>query len=315
METESHAARQAVTGLDRERVLARCRYFAAVSLWPTLGEGLDPEGWLRNFYADEERHALYLLNAYVYFSRRIIDRLFVESFHSLCRVVADPCQEPDQLRERWSDFNKRVVIVPVRGERPNPSDSGALFVRRARDLLAIDESRLLEPAAAVAAIEQTPDLPIVFVDDFVGSGSQMLTTWQDRREASKPSGRKAFEDLAATGTGRYYYCPVVATNLGIQTIATHAPQLVVNTGHVLSERSSALAPNSLIWPPDLADTAEDFLRVSSERAKISTNSSSTTYWKGFRGLGLTIAFEHGTPDATLPLLYWNQNGWKPLWRR
>jgi hypothetical protein len=315
MKTGSETVKQADSGLDRERVLARCRYFAAVSLWPTPGEGLDPEGWLRNFSEDEERHALYLLNAYVYFSRWIIDRLFVESFHSLCPIVANPCQEFEPLRECWRDFNKRVVIVPVRGERPNPSDSGALFVRRARDLLAIDETRLLEPDEAIAAIEQTPDLPIVFVDDFVGSGSQMLTTWQDKHAASGNPERKAFQDLAATGAGRYYYCPVVATKLGIETIVASAPQLVVNSGHVLPERANALASDSLIWPPDLADTAESFLRASSERAKIPMVANSTSYWKGFQSLGLTVAFEHGTPDATLPLLYWKQNGWKPLWRR
>ena len=304
----------APTDLDREWVLARCRYFASVNLWATVGDGLDPEGWLRNFPSEEERHALYLLNGYLYFSRRIIDRLFVESFHSLCRLVADPCNGPEPLRERWQDFVTRVVIVPVRGERPNPSDSGSLFVRRARDLLAIDETRLFEPVAAISAIENAPDLPVVFVDDFVGTGSQMLTTWQDQRTTSGRGQRTAFADLAAAGAGHYYYCPVVATSNGLQVIAATAPQLIINAGHVLPERASAFASDSLIWPPSLAATAEDFLKTSSERAKISMDPASTSYWKGFRSLGLAVAFEHGTPDATLPVLHWDRHGWTPLWK-
>jgi hypothetical protein len=310
--TEARA--QAPADLNREWVLARCRYFAAVSLWPTVGDGLDPEGWLRNFSAEEEHHALYLLNGYLYFSRRIVDRLFVESFNGLSRSVADPCDKADRLRERWRDFVRHLVIVPVRGERPNPADSGGLFVRRARDLLAIDEGRLVEPIGAISELEKAPDLSVVFVDDFVGTGNQMLTTWKDRRTAGGGPQRKSFEDLAAAGAGRYYYCPTVATSQGLRAIAAAVPQLLVNAGHVLSEKSSALTVDSLIWPADLAGSAEDFLRTSSERAKIPMNRDSIWYWKGFRSLGLTVAFEHGTPDATLPLLRWDKHGWIPLWR-
>lgn len=300
-------------GLDREFVLERCRYFAAVNLWPTVGEGCDPEGWLGNFDDQEERHALYLLNAYLYFSDRIVDRVFVEAFLGLSNLLANPCDGPEPFRRLWREFVSRALIVPVRGERPNPSDSGTLFVRRARRLLAIEEHRLLEPAAATAQIESATELPVVFVDDFVGSGNQFITTWEDRRDGAHSS-RASFRDLAAGGAGRYYYCPVVATTSGVEAIARACPEVVVHPGHLLPGRYNALAADSLIWPPDLQPTAEEFVRLSSERAGIPTDPGSTRYWKGFRGLGLALGFEHGTPDATLPLFDWNLNGWTPLWR-
>lgn len=315
MGPSAQASTRAPTDLTREWVLSRCRYFAAVGLWPTKGDGFDPEGWLRNFLPEEERHALYLLNGYLYFSRRIIDRLFIETLQSLCTAIADPSDGPPALRSRWMAFVRTALVVPVRGERPNPSDSGALFVRRARDLIAIDERRLLEPADAAGVVEASPDLSIIFVDDFLGTGNQMLSTWLDRTpRGGGPTSRRSFAELAQESIGKYYYCPIVATADGIRNLAIHAPTVNIRAAHVLPDRANVFAPGSLAWPAELATTAEDFIRKASQRAKIPNDPSLTTYWKGYRSLGLMVGFEHGVPDATLPVFYWNQNGWTPLWK-
>ena len=46
-----------------------------------------------------------------------------------------------------------------------------------------------------------------------------------------------------------------------------------------------------------------------------TNGAQPGDWRGFAKLGLALAFEHGVPDATLPLFYWDGPGWEPLMRR
>lgn len=295
--------------LDREFVLKRCTYFAGVKLWPTVGEGLDPVGWLSNFEAGEERHALYLLNAYLYFPERIIDRVFTDAFQGLSHA-ASPDTGPWPPSE-WRRFVESILIVPVRGERPSPADSGTLFVRRARRLFAIGEDRLVEPADAVARLESSPDTPILFVDDFVGTGNQFATTW-----TNSDSGRRAsFQSLASTGAGRYYYCPVVATAYGVNKIRVACPEVTVRPGHLLPDRYSVFADDSLIWPSDLRGSAEAFIRSASERAGIPMVPGHVRFWKGFHELGLALAFEHGTPDATIPLFDWHENGWIPLWNR
>jgi hypothetical protein len=35
-------------------------------------------------------------------------------------------------------------------------------------------------------------------------------------------------------------------------------------------------------------------------------------WQGFHCLGLSLAFYDSVPDATLPIFYWEENGWNPL---
>jgi len=57
-----------------------------------------------------------------------------------------------------------------------------------------------------------------------------------------------------------------------------------------------------------------FWRVPATRAGI-PDTGGVNDWRGFHRLGLCLALHHKTPDATIPLLYWNQNGWQPLVRR
>jgi hypothetical protein len=301
------------TRVDEAFVLQRCSYFATVGLWPTPGDGLDPKAWLSNFEPGEQHHALYLLNAYLFFSDRIVDRLFVEAFQSLSRIVGDPCDHGNIVRDRWRAFFEDAIVVPVQGEVPSLADSGLLFARRARNLLGIPEARLLQPAAAINRIQAGTDVRVVFVDDFVGTGAQFVATWH-RKEATSAASR-SFADLAAAGLGSYYYCPVIATAYGAKVVAQRCPEVSVNPGHLLPPRYSAVATDSLIWPESLRASAEQFLQLASERAGIPINPGATRYWKGYRSLGLTVSFEHGTPDATLPLFDWDQNGWYPLWGR
>ena len=75
------------------------------------------------------------------------------------------------------------------------------------------------------------------------------------------------------------------------------------------EDFSALSSNSRFWTPDLLQHAPDFLEKVSARAGVGNG------WRGFHDLGLGIAFEHGIPDATLPIYYHESTNWQPLMRR
>ena len=53
----------------------KSNYFVDVQLWPIKSE-LNCERWLENFEPQELEHAVQLLNAFTYFSGRIVDELF-----------------------------------------------------------------------------------------------------------------------------------------------------------------------------------------------------------------------------------------------
>ena len=308
----SEATPITAAGVTRQFVLAKCRYFLDVHLWP-LRLRMDPEKWLDNFEADELPYAVHLLNAFTYYSDPLIDHLFISAFNALSTEIAVNEGTLSGARRGWKDFMNKLIITPVEGERPSVTDSGNLFARKARQLLQIEESRILSAQATLDRVIRMPSSSIVFVDDFVGSGRQFVETWI--RLVPVGASSISFAHLALGGQASFYYCPLVCTEKGYTKIRTSCPTVKLSPAHLLPERYSALSNESVVWPSSIRSHGIAFIESASKRAGIPDVDGGVDDWRGFRKLGLSLAFEHSVPDATLPIFYWDKNGWNPLIRR
>jgi hypothetical protein len=294
--------------INEEAVLEKCRFFTEVGLWPLRNE-LDPRPWLEQFLPEEKELASYLLNSFLFLSDSVTNRLFVSSVESLGQWEALPRDDESTARAAWDSFVSEVVVTPVRGERPRPTDSGMVFARKARDLCEIDDANVRENDAAIEALTKDPTRPLLFVDDFVGSGNQFLDTWEREHDIAGRS--VAFSELSALGATRIYYCPVVATEQGLNLVRSRTP-VIVSPAHMLPDIYSALHPSSIVWPEHRQQEGAQFVFEASQRAGIPDTGGGVNDWRGFYRLGLTLAFEHGVPDATLPLFWWESDTWTPL---
>ena len=283
--------------------------FTHFQVWP-LRSKLDPEGWLGNFNDDDRPFAYHLLNSFMYFSEAITNQLFEAAVQHLSQLIAQTLDDTTKLRDRWNAFLSEVVVTYVTGEDPHPTDSGYMFSRKARDLIAIPEERILNPEVALArAAEGCPE-PILFVDDFVGSGNQFRDTWHRRYEAG--GANTSFAALAASSSlPPAFYCPPICTQAGLDNIRNCCPEVTVSAGNILAENYSVFHPQSVVWPSEFRESGAAFVRRISEKLGIPDDNSEWDY-RGFRHLGLALAFAHKTPDATIPLFRWNRGGWKPL---
>jgi hypothetical protein len=292
----------------KDFVLAKCNYFVDVQLWP-IHSHIDPERWLSNFKPEEMNHAVQLLYAFMYYSEPLINEMFVAAFQGLSREIMSHSPSLLNVRAAWRTFVDSVMVTHVTGEIPNNTDSGYIFVRKARQLLGIPEERILNNQEVLLQLYNHGPQPVIFVDDFVGSGDQFITTWE--RQVSLPNSvTVSFKKLASRRGSQFFYCPTLCTQSGYERLERECPGVVVNPAHIISNRYSAFAADSLIWPPELLPTASDFIREASIRAGIHRIS-----WRGYNDLGLAVAFLHSVPDATLPIIYWNENGWNPLIQR
>jgi hypothetical protein len=298
--------------VSEEFVRAKCAYFVDVQLWPVHAE-LNYEGWLRNFGPDEMEYAVHLLNAFQYFTDRLINQMFAAAFQRISSHISDPAAPPLVVQNEWRQFLDEVVVTYVEGEEPSVTDSGYTFARKARQILGLPEHRISGPAEALLDASRTStSRHIVFVDDFVGTGDQFVSTWE-RNYTLPGEGKLSFSQLVARAPINAYYCTVMNAKHGQDRITHAYPDVTLVPAHVLLPQYSAVTGNSYIWPDHLRATALDFLQQASERAGIPL--VGPKQWKGYKGLGLTIAFSHSVPDATLPLFYWEENGWTPLLRR
>jgi hypothetical protein len=254
--------------------------------------------------------AIHLLNAFMLFRDPLVTELFCGAFHGLSRSIRRQGEPFLSTRAAWNSFLEDVLITYVTGETPSPTDSGYMFARKARQALAIPEERILPPEKVLEELVDNGPRPVVFVDDFVGSGQQFRTTWA-REYLIKGSLRMSFKRISMLLRGsRFFYCPVLCTQHGAARIVGECPNVHLQAAHILPTKYSALASDSIIWPERLLPAANSFVQEASRRAGIPEND-----WRGFHNLGLCLAFEHCIPDATLPLFYWDRNGWKPLMRR
>lgn len=300
--------------LDEALILEKCTSFVDFGLWPVLAN-LDPIRWLRNFNESEIEHAYHLLNAFMYYSDALVQQLFAAAFQNLSVLDRQDAWRFPEAKNAWQRLCESLIVTYVTGEHPNPTDSGYSFARKARQVLRIEEARIVAPDEALRQIFVAPDRPVLFVDDFVGSGQQFLTTWT--RKYSVPAlGDRSFAQHAQDRQGRYFYCPAMCTAYGKRNIASHCGNaVVVSPGNLLPDENSAVHQNSVVWPDHLRLSGPQFVESASRRAGIPDNGGNVDDWRGFHKLGLTLSFSHSTPDATLPLFYWEQNGWHPLVRR
>ena len=252
-----------------------------------------------------------MLNVFLFYNQPLVDALFVAVVQKLSATLTAQASSLAQARGLWRAFLQHVVVTYVPGERPGPTDSGVLFARKARQVLGIHENQILEPADALTRLWHNPELPLLLVDDFVGTGNQTIDAWH----RPYPLQGDATLCFAAISEPASYICytPLLATGRGLREISANCHGLQVCPAHILDEGYSLASRASVLWPENLKLAAPGFLFEASQRAGIVPRLGPD--WKGLHQLALPLAFSHGVPDATLPLYYWRENGWKPLIRR
>lgn len=300
--------------LDRSLILDKCSSFIDFQLWP-LEPTIDASGWLRNFRADEIEHALHLLNSFMFYSDYLTRELFASGFQNISNIIRIPGQIFHEAQTSWVDFCGKVLVTYVTGEQPNPTDSGFTFARMARQALGIDQNRIVSPLEALTKLMLYPNLDVLFVDDFVGSGDQFVATWNRTYDVNGQF-PYSFSQHASGRTGsRFFYCPAICTQKGYRRIQESCNNVVLSPGNVLPDQYSAIHPDSIVWPNQLRASGASFVERASLRAGIPDDLDNLGDWRGHHQLGLTLGFSHSVPDATLPLFYWEHNGWQPLLRR
>ncbi|WP_339706477.1 hypothetical protein [uncultured Sphingosinicella sp.] len=297
-----------IDSADETQVVEACDRLVDFAVWPR-GK-VEYRAWLDNFDVTERALAVQMLGRFTFISHQLVDHLFVTSFQAISNGLGAPGIAFSAKQDIWRQFCEQAIIVPVMGERPSPADSGWGFARKARQMLGIDEGRLKHPNEAAEIIAGGSDAPIVFVDDFVGSGEQFLSTWR-RRFAN--AGQHSFASMS----GRFpaYYCNVMMTAYGRSRIQTSAPQVTLVSGNMIPRNHNYSVIGSAMWPTGSALPGIRLARKIGSRLGYTKSDGGLRDWRGFHKLGLGIAMEDSVPDANLPLFFEDSNGWQPLVRR
>jgi hypothetical protein len=295
-----------------ESVLAKCEALKNGGIWATEPH-IRPSAWLDNFSDPQERLlAAILLDNFVFYSDRASARLLASAYYRF---------EDDVILGRIANtgaaqaFLDALVFTPVEGEHPRPTDSGKTLYKRLRDLTELDDQQFFEPAAALEKAHRGS--PVVFVDDFLGSGNQMIETWERRYAPSRPF---SFNEAHANCPFVAICLAMVATQEAIRNIAASAAAPVhVIAAHILDDSYSVqklVAPT--LTPPllDLQVSLRAMLERHSPNLILPAFLTADQVLFGFHELGLLFAVQGGVPDSAVPLLWASGHGnWIRLVRK
>jgi hypothetical protein len=287
----------------------RAHFFQTVHAWP-LSEEINYDGWLQNFdKGNDKKIACHILNFFTYFPDKMIDQMLKSSIgkagEKLSRCFTD---------WKHNDFITRCIYSFIPGETQNPTDSGHIFTRKLRDVLGVPEQRIIDYREIPNVLTRiTKPTPVIFVDDFVGSGAQCDKAWN----INKLNGM-TLKEISDNSDHIFVYAPLIMNEIGYKRIKSKCASLVLSATHVLGSEYNLFNSNCICWNRDLDlynAGVKLILKKSNELGIPSTRGNLTYDEKGFLEQGLALSFAHGTPDAVPAFFYWCHENWTPLFQK
>jgi hypoxanthine phosphoribosyltransferase len=180
---------------------------------------------------------------------------------------------------------KKVVFVAV----GDPGSGSGVVARALRDVLRDTPYKLLSMVDLGRVRPKDLDA-IVFVDDFSGTGSTLEKWWANVEALVRPTDAVVFVGLLVLNQ---------SARARIEAFA------------------EVVAVEELINRNVLADGNNDFTAMQKTviRAYCKKTGAGQEYLSGFGGCGLLVAFRHGCPNNSLPVLWHEDKHWRPLFNR
>jgi len=268
---------------------------------------LDLDRWIRNFTDSEGKYlAMRLLNRFIYYSERDVKRLLE---HGIFKVLlyrdsvgwsrdSQFLMSDDQQQNLASQLLQNTTFTPLL-DRNKPSESGPVLCRYLNRDVGIPSAQICQPSD----LASKHDTKIVILDDFIGSGQQVIDFWNEPK-----INQSRLSELAVTNNLEVACLCLVGTRYGLQRVAAQAKGLRVLTCEVLEEHHRVFHKPSLFFgQASEVQAAKRYL----ERLCASRQLKLT----GFHNLDYALAFHHAIPDASLPLFYESTDNWWPLVKR
>ncbi|MET4107664.1 hypothetical protein [Hymenobacter sp. UYP22] len=311
-----------ITQADREQAIReRYAFLRRIGLWPRQ---MQPEQWLENFIGADELEVAYdLLKNFMYYPKDMLRELQRCAIRKIMPYVLDFTGSAAEAKTTWASVARRMIIVPVQDDvTPSSADSGYNYARLARETFDLLPRQV--PKDFMDLLLSWLQLPedglanvVVFVDDFVGSGSQFIKTWHQIHPL-QPELEMSCHTIAPYNKTKFFYCPLIATSYGLDRIRKACgTSLTLCPAHILGPEANALHPRSRIWSNDeIRQKGIAVLKQIATRVPMpNTGGRRATDWQGFHQLGLNLVLDDSMPDACLGVFRFDKHRWHPLYNK
>lgn len=284
------------------RVFDRCDRLVESRIWSGISSG-SLRNWIQQFdQFDARLLAATLLDNLIYRSRA----QFMALLENLIVTFRNP-SDPDAC-DLWlvdalqSRDDPRIRFAPViRNDQP-PTKSATYVMRLLQRQFRMRDEWLIWPQA----IEALPEDTLVFlVDDLSGTGDQFLRFWQSAGLQELNAGRP---DL------RFHLFTTAIHQSAIRRITELIPAIRIVCSEILGPQHHFFTGTSLSQykSPELISIVQSLHTTIVDRTGLGGGRVTPM---GYGGMGLCYAFEHATPNNTLPIFWQETSHWQPLLQR
>ncbi|WP_432282666.1 phosphoribosyltransferase-like protein [Shewanella frigidimarina] len=267
------------------------------------------DNWCQQYASEEEKVILgLLLNQLVYRSKAQVKSLLNQAFDKSIPQKLHEILQNEKVFENMELFKSNsypstVLIVPVIRDTEPPTKSGPLVARLLKKMVNINDKMMRWPWS----LGNLNDIEtIIFIDDFVGTGEQFLT-FCEKHVDEKVFGSKI----------NILYAPITANQQGLNNIAAKRPDIHVCPIEIVTDEDNFFTAVKNEFELTHIEVLELDTYYSNFMKKINLDrlGRKVSMVKGYGGLALTYAYEHGTPNGSLPLLWANSDVYTSLFSR
>lgn len=277
------------------------------------------ERWLANFAPDdtEERlHALFLLSEFLYYGEREVKQLlrvlYREHFRSpLLRALRAREQDTHDAPHLIELFEREQAATRFAGAgRAAESGSYLLYPFRQVNGLPVNLFCTLDQllsSGGDGVLRREGVRKVVFIDDLCGSGTQIIDFAEAHMRALREASVVAGSELEVD------YLTLVARDDALARVRCTGQFDQVAAVLELDNTHRALSPESRHFasaPSDLITCAR-----ARELALAYGRRLVPEHPLGWNDGQLLLGFHHNVPDNTLPIIWWPDPGWEPIFPR
>ncbi|MDH6671242.1 hypothetical protein M2277_001892 [Paenibacillus sp. LBL] len=262
--------------------------------------------WTQQFNTDEERYyAAYLAKQLIYYNNKDFISLINYSFAMVIKKILQSTLKTNEYAEdliwakKMEEVRRNTLVCPLTFDA---AASGSMTVRILRNLSIISEEEICNSETELINKLQRRDVHgVIFVDDMIGSGTQVLESLIHRKEIGNSYCSLQDKILELRPSAQIFVCVAVAPEESLRLIESDT-NLQVSVAEVLDTKQEVL--NDGFWDPGHYENAMKFLSNLNAKENIPLSGFSDKSW--------ALTFEHGAPDLSSPFYYKEQAGWTSL---
>lgn len=234
--------------------------------------------WSEQFGSGHQNLALKILKNIDYYSGSRIRQLVERLVELVCEQL--------QLNNV-----KSILFIPI----GNPYEGSSVVARALRDVAGIEREQIKYLSDLANVPERSSIRAIVLLDDFSGSGDRFIDWWRNVEALLLPWDQRSVQLILG----------ILLLNCRAKETLKSIPAEKLYVAY-LDKRCNVFSKKSKIFFKREKILIENFCKKTG---------CGSEYLRGYKDCGLLLAFKHGCPNNSIPVLWYQSRRWKRLFRR